>query len=133
MNFVLWSAPKAFRAGETGNGESSANIIFEGTKSQSNKLVGTGEEISIKTDMVLSAIGQKFDQTLVPDLQVKEGKIEVTDNYETSTAGVFAGGDCIASGEDLTVQSIEDGKQAAIAIDRYLNQQKQIATGGLNG
>lgn len=34
--------------------------------------------------------------------------------------GVFAGGDCIRSGEDLTVQAVEDGKQAAHAIDTYL-------------
>jgi glutamate synthase (NADPH/NADH) small chain len=35
-------------------------------------------------------------------------------------AKVWAGGDCIASGTDLTVQSVQDGKLAAIAIDRAL-------------
>ena len=36
-------------------------------------------------------------------------------------AGVFAGGDCIKSGEDLTVQSVEDGKRAAESINRALS------------
>jgi glutamate synthase (NADPH/NADH) small chain len=34
--------------------------------------------------------------------------------------GVFAGGDCVTSGIDLTVQSVADGRDAAISIDAYL-------------
>jgi len=56
-------------------------------------------------------------------LDIERGKIVVSDDYQTSIKGVFAGGDCIASGEDLTVQAVEDGKQAAHAIDRYLSEE----------
>ena len=35
--------------------------------------------------------------------------------------GVWAGGDCVAGGEDLTVAAVEDGKQAALSIDRALD------------
>ena len=50
----------------------------------------------------------------------RTGKFAVNAEYETSLQGVWAGGDCINSGEDLTVQAVEDGKQAAIAIHRKL-------------
>ena len=52
--------------------------------------------------------------------KIEAGKIAVNSNYETSLAGVWAGGDCIRSGEDLTVQAVEDGKQAALAINEKL-------------
>ena len=38
----------------------------------------------------------------------------------TSVPGVWAGGDCVAGGRDLTVVAVEDGKQAALSIDRAL-------------
>ena len=34
----------------------------------------------------------------------------------TSLPGVWAGGDCVAGGQDLTVSAVEDGKQAARSI-----------------
>ncbi|MBV8425627.1 MAG: hypothetical protein JOZ88_00140, partial [Hyphomicrobiales bacterium] len=38
----------------------------------------------------------------------------------TSVPGIWAGGDCVVDGEDLTVVAVEDGKQAALSIDRSL-------------
>jgi glutamate synthase (NADPH/NADH) small chain len=35
-------------------------------------------------------------------------------------AKIWAGGDCVDGGEDLTVASVEDGKQAAESIHRSL-------------
>jgi glutamate synthase (NADPH/NADH) small chain len=73
--------------------------------------------------MVLSAIGQ----ILVADglgnaqsLDVAGGRIVVDEERRTSLPGVWAGGDCVAAGEDLTVVAVEDGKQAALSIDRAL-------------
>jgi len=40
---------------------------------------------------------------------------------------VWAGGDCAATGMDLTVQAVQDGKQAAAAIDRALSQRAEQA------
>ena len=37
----------------------------------------------------------------------------VNADYATSLPGVWAGGDCVGSGIDLTVQAVEDGKRAA--------------------
>ena len=75
---------------------------------------------------MLIAIGQKFDQDVFAELNIENGKIVVSD-YQTSMKGLFAGGDCIASGLDLTVQAVEDGKQAAHAMDRYLSKNRKLS------
>lgn len=128
VNFRLWSAPKTLI-----NDGSVASMEFECATVKDNKLVTTGQSFKLPTDMVLKAIGQKLEQEIFPapddsdpgsqNPEIQNGKIVVTENYETSVSGVFAGGDCIASGEDLTVQAVEDGKQAAFAIDRYFSSQ----------
>ena len=84
---------------------------------------GTGETYALPADMLFTAIGQTFVAGPVSDggdaLDLNGGRIQVDAEGATSVAGVFAGGDCV-SGEDLTVQAVEDGKVAAFAIDRYL-------------
>jgi dihydropyrimidine dehydrogenase (NAD+) subunit PreT len=50
-------------------------------------------------------------------LTLDGGRIAVDANGQTSLAGVWAGGDCAATGGiDLTVQAVQDGKLAAEAI-----------------
>ncbi len=73
--------------------------------------------------MVLVAIGQ----VLVPSdlggadmLTLSGGRIVVDAERRTSIPGIWAGGDCVAGGQDLTVAAVEDGKQAAFSIDRAL-------------
>jgi len=89
------------------------------------KLVGTGERFTLAADTLFKAIGQTF----VPDplangsqqsLELKGGRIAVNADRQTSLPGVYAGGDCVSGGQDLTVQAVQDGKLAAHAIDRYL-------------
>ena len=53
-------------------------------------------------------------------LELKSGRIAVMHRRQTSLPGVWAGGDCVDGGQDLTVQAVQDGKLAAHAIDRYL-------------
>lgn len=115
VNVRLWSAPTAIH----GNG-TVRSMTFERIKDADGKLVGTGKTFDLPADMVLKAIGQKLDGSLLEGFDVQGGKIAVAENFETSVKGVFAGGDCVKSGEDLTVQAVEDGKQAAHAIDAYL-------------
>ena len=38
--------------------------------------------------------------------------------------GIWAGGDCVVGGDDLTVSAVQHGKLAAISIDRYLRSQE---------
>ncbi len=89
------------------------------------QLVGTGETFTVLCDQVFKAIGQKLVKDPVngkarESLDLHGGKIAVNEERKTSLGNVWAGGDCIASGIDLTVQSVEDGKIAAKSIDRYL-------------
>ncbi len=114
-----WAKPISI----TGEKEAES-ITFEGTRLESGKLVGTGEKLTIKADLILKAIGQKIDSESFDGLAIESGKLKVDGNYMTSKEGVFAGGDCIDSGEDLTVQAVDDGQKAAASIDAYLREAK---------
>jgi glutamate synthase (NADPH/NADH) small chain len=99
-------------------------VEFERTRDAGQgRIEGTGETYALPADMLFTAIGQTFVAGPVSDggdaLDLNGGRIQVDAEGATSVAGVFAGGDCV-SGEDLTVQAVEDGKVAAFAIDRYL-------------
>jgi len=113
--FRLFSAPVKFE----GDGKV-ASATFARTRLDGGKLETTGEQSTIAADMVLKAIGQQLDLKTLGHLALKGGQVVVDANYQTSIPGVYAGGDCIASGQDLTVQAVEDGKRAAIAVDRSL-------------
>jgi dihydropyrimidine dehydrogenase (NAD+) subunit PreT len=53
-------------------------------------------------------------------LTLEKGRIKVDAERRTSVPGIWAGGDCVVGGQDLTVAAVEDGKQAALSIDRAL-------------
>lgn len=111
----LWSKPVALHGGDAIKA-----VTFEQTRLEGRKLVGAGKTYDIACDMLLKAIGQKLKEPDLPDLVTKDGKLVISPQYGTSVSGIFAGGDCVKTGEDLTVQAVEDGKQAAIAMDGWL-------------
>ena len=79
----------------------------------------------MEADIVFKAIGQSMQDTIFSDSEMpemKNGKISVNNEFETSIVGVWSGGDCVKSGEDLTVQAVEDGKQAANSIHQKILQ-----------
>ena len=49
-------------------------------------------------------------------IEIKDGQIVVDEERRTSLGGVWAGGDCVFGGLDLTVSAVEDGKRAARSI-----------------
>jgi dihydropyrimidine dehydrogenase (NAD+) subunit PreT len=111
----LWLSPMEL----TGQAHIST-ITFEQTTIEAGRLVGTGVREQIATDMVLKAVGQKLNASVLSGILIEQGKIKINDKYQTSIPGVYAGGDCIDTGEDLTVQSVEDGKRAAHAMGHTL-------------
>jgi glutamate synthase (NADPH/NADH) small chain len=116
-----WAKPARLFAG---NGHVIA-AQFEYTRLDGGKLTGTGELFSLPADMVFKAIGQGFiADPLAGDrldaLDLAQGRIQVDGEFRTSVAGVWAGGDCVARGQDLTVEAVEHGKRAAISIDAAL-------------
>ncbi len=79
-----------------------------------------GERFELAADAIFKAIGQTLDveQTDVDKtgLAFAADKIAVDANFRTNLKGVYAGGDCIGPGQDLTVQAVQHGKLAARAI-----------------
>ena len=113
VNMVHWASPHAIE----GN-KKVERVVFDKMTLDGQKLKPTGEKLSIEADTVLVAIGQSMEEAGLGDLKTEKGKIVVNESFETSIPGIYAGGDCIASGSDLTVQAVEDGKQAAIAATK---------------
>jgi glutamate synthase (NADPH/NADH) small chain len=109
--------------GETGR---LVGVEFEYTREdEAGRLAGTGETLTLPCDQLFKAIGQ----VLVPAdlegtggelLELSGGRVAVDAERRTSLERVWAGGDCVLGGRDLTVVAVEDGKQAALSIDRHL-------------
>ena len=85
-------------------------------------LVRTGETFTLEADQLFKAIGQKFlpGDIGAAGIRLDGGRIAVDAERRTSLSGIWAGGDCIAGGQDLTVAAVEDGKVAAESIHRHL-------------
>ena len=80
-------------------------------------------EYTINADTVVFAIGLKPDKELIQLEGIKlskSGLIDVDVNYMTNIKGVFAGGDVIRNEDRTVCRAIEQGKKAAIEIDKYL-------------
>lgn len=92
---------------------------------QGGKLQGTGEICTLAADVIFSAIGQHVAWELLGDtadaLQVERGRIVIDDYRKTTLTDVWAGGDCVLGGDDLTVSGVQDGKVAGIAINQFLS------------
>jgi dihydropyrimidine dehydrogenase (NAD+) subunit PreT len=100
-------------------------VEFEQTRLDGHgRLAGGGDKFIVAADMVFKAIGQmliKDDLESDADvLEMRAGRIAVDAQRRTTIPGVWAGGDCVAGGQDLTVVAVEDGKRAAMSIDRQL-------------
>jgi glutamate synthase (NADPH/NADH) small chain len=100
-------------------------VEFEYTRDNATgSLEGRGEFFTLPADVVFKAIGQQLNagalDGVAPPLRMEGGRIAVDAERRTSLANVWAGGDCVAGGEDLTVVAVQDGKVAALAIHRYL-------------
>ncbi len=98
-------------------------IDFERTAvGKKGRLEGTGEVWTVDADIVFKAVGQRlsFELEGYEELEKLDGKLAVDENGKTTLPNVWAGGDCVADGEDLTVTAVQHGKVAAISIDREL-------------
>ena len=81
---------------------------------------------------MFKAIGQGFDGDSLSDAMASElardgERIHVDDAFRTSLPRVYAGGDCVAPGQDLTVQAVQHGKLAAHAIHQDLLAKQEAA------
>ena len=104
--------------GIEGNG-SLTGVVFAYTEVRDGKLVTTDETFTLPADQLFKAIGQTLGA--LPDGLERDGrKIAVAGAGRTSVEGVWAGGDCAAGGDDLTVTAVAEGRDAAEDIQATL-------------
>jgi glutamate synthase (NADPH/NADH) small chain len=123
-----WSSPRKLLAA----GERVCGVEFEKTKlAPGGRLEGTGDAFVLEADVVFKAIGQKLlwnrAKGAAEIVELKQDRIAVDEERRTSLPGVWAGGDCIYGGTDLTVSAVQDGKLAALSIDEFLRASKSPA------
>jgi dihydropyrimidine dehydrogenase (NAD+) subunit PreT len=110
VRIVHEAAPVEIR----GNG-AVAEVQFAYTESGPEGLRLREDGFRLEADQVFKAIGQRLGP-LPEGIAVAGGKIDPA----RLPAGVWAGGDCAAGGEDLTVTATAQGRDAAEAIHRAL-------------
>jgi glutamate synthase (NADPH/NADH) small chain len=123
-----WAAPLEVLLDDAGRVR---GMRFEETRMQDGRLAMTGGIIEIAADAVFKAIGQGMGLASLVDPLAREiersDKIIVDDCFRTALPGVYAGGDCVAPGQDLTVQAVQHGKLAALAIHHDILSKAEAA------
>src|SRR5208282_1651679 len=87
-----------------------------------------GSEFRMPVDTVVMAIGQSPNPTVqraTPQLLTKRGKVLIDANGETNIPNLFAGGDVVRGGSTV-ILAMRDGRAAAAAIHKALQQQAQV-------
>ena len=127
VDFVFHASPKEVILGD--NGKAIAVRMIKtvlGAKDESGRQKMEeikGGDFNINADVVIMALG--FDP-MVPSFLAENGiavnnwgGIVIDSEYQTTTAGIYAGGDCYR-GADLVVTAAYDGREAARAIAKSL-------------
>ena len=89
-----------------------------------NPQVNEADKLFIPGTMVVEAIGQSADDSLIPDeikqkLEYTGRRVKVNEYYQSSIPWLFFGGDFVKGPDVIT--GIATGHQAARGIDLYLN------------
>ncbi len=123
VDFTFYASPKQILVNEKGEAVGIEMIKTAlGQKDESGRARMEelkGSEFSVNADVIVMSLG--FDP-LVPSYLAANGietnawgGIIVDEKFETTTSGIFAGGDCYR-GADLVVRAAYDGREAARAI-----------------
>jgi glutamate synthase (NADPH/NADH) small chain len=113
----------------TGHGGHVTKLHAQRVSFENGKFVPVpGSEFELNADLVLLAMGftGPVKNGLLDSLGVKydvRGNAATDQNYMTSVAGVFAGGD-VRRGASLIVWAIAEGRKMAAAVDQYLQAGK---------
>jgi len=78
-----------------------------------------GKLFTLKTDGLITAVGESVDLSWVPQTLVHDGLIDVGPSLSTSSGKIFAGGDAVDQPRTI-VTAISAGKKAAVSIDMHL-------------
>jgi dihydropyrimidine dehydrogenase (NAD+) subunit PreT len=109
-----WARPVSLE----GRAGAFSGVVFEDTQEREGASAAPGSVFRIEADVLFTAIGQRGTPEALNGAQIetKDGRIVVDAERRTSLKGVWAGGDCVFGGQDLTVSAVEDGRQAARSI-----------------
>ncbi|PCF95964.1 NAD(P)-dependent oxidoreductase [Vreelandella nigrificans] len=129
VRMVTWAQPDDILLDAQGR---VAGMRFAKTADQAGRLTTTGETFEITADAIFTAIGQGFENASLSDATAAElardgERIHVDEMFQTSLPNVYAGGDCVKPGQDLTVQAVQHGKLAAHAIHQALAAKQEAA------
>jgi glutamate synthase (NADPH/NADH) small chain len=95
-------------------------VIVSGGSVAGMEFARGGETVLIECDQIFKAIGQTFDASALSGgavrVELTGGRIKVNAEGRTSLPKVWAGGDCVAAGDDLTVTAVAQGRDAAESI-----------------
>jgi glutamate synthase (NADPH) small chain len=127
VDFTFYAAPKEVILGDNGKAVGITMIkTVLGVKDESGRQrmeEVKGSEFQVKADVIIMALGFDID---VPAFFAengietnKWGGLVLDAHHQTSTAGIFAGGDCYR-GADLVVTAAYDGREAAHAMIKML-------------
>jgi glutamate synthase (NADPH/NADH) small chain len=109
-----WARPVELEA----RADTLSGVVFESGNGGDGASAPLGLVFRLDADMLFLAIGQRGAPEALggAPIDVKDGRIVVDSDRRTTLEGVWAGGDCVYGGQDLTVSAVEDGKQAARSI-----------------
>ncbi len=111
-----WVAPKKVLL----KADKAVGLRCDYMEMKQGKLVATGETFDIAADTIFKAIGQTYVDATGGAVKLEGGRIVVDGEKRTSVSGIWAGGDCAAGGQDLTVAAVDDGRRAAESIHAFL-------------
>ncbi len=130
IEFIFNAAPKQVLVNEKGEVigvEMLKTSLGEADESGRQRLkIIKGSEFRVSADVVIFALGfdpVPFEFLSANGIQTNDwGGIVIDEHYETTTRGVYAGGDC-SRGADLVVTAAFDGREAAKSIIKRLTQE----------
>jgi glutamate synthase (NADPH/NADH) small chain len=125
IEFNLLYNPVEFKGKDYKVNRVKCEIMKLGEKDSSGRRrpMPTGKYKTFSISSCIISIGQSPNPIIkkaTPELVVDNRGRIVVDNHQTSIDGVFAGGD-VVSGAATVILAMGAGKEAAIAIDEYIN------------
>ena len=118
VNIRHWMKPVEVTRSDSG----SLFVKMEYTGLSGGRLAGTGKFQTFEVDQLFKAIGQTLEAgDALAGITLEQGRIKVDASFRTSNPSVWAGGDCTAGGDDLTVTAVAQGRDAAESIHAALS------------
>lgn len=122
-----WCVSTKELTGKNGSIETLHGVKVQWEKDKNGRLISKeieGSEFQQKVDLVLIAMGfiHPKHEGLLMDLGValdERGNIKTDDTFMTTKQGIFAAGDA-RRGQSLVVWAINEGRQVAKSVDKYL-------------